>query len=174
MRRCRSKASHPTSQISGPGRMSHLSHLSHPSQMFAMFAVFPMFPLFAMFAMFPMFPLFAAFPRTRDARKKTKHREMRNSVSEARASARAYQPKRHSQSGIWNSNSRLKPRLKTQSRFTCFKCFRRFNCFRHFIRFTSFSRFRCICSWQKMKHPTSKETASPERTVALDFARGWL
>jgi len=69
-----------------------------------MFAVFPAFPMFAMFAM---------FPRTRDARKKTERQEMRNFVSEARASARAYQPKRHSQSGVWNSNSRLKPGLKT-------------------------------------------------------------
>ncbi len=33
----------------------------------------------------------------------------RNADAEARASARAYHPKRHSQSGIWNSIGRLKP-----------------------------------------------------------------
>ena len=81
MRRCQSQIRNPTSQISQLGRVSHLSHAS---QMFAMFPMFPVFPMFAVFAMFPV------FPRTRDARKKTKHHEMRNSVSEARASARAH------------------------------------------------------------------------------------
>jgi len=148
MRRCQSQVPNPTSQIS---RSGGVFHLSHASRMFAMFAVFPMFPMFVVFAMFPMFAMFAVFPRTRGAQKETERQEMRNSdpnvVSEARASARAYQPKRHSQFGIWNSNSRLKPGLKTHWRF---KCFKRFKCF---ISFTRFKRYRNIWPLQKMKHP---------------------
>ena len=91
---------------------------------------------------------------------------MRNADAEARASARAYHPKRHSQAGIWSSNSRLKPGLrtpeiwnlesgimnrrlkpglKTPRRFT------RFKCFRYFISFMCFNRFRNVWPRRKMK-----------------------
>ena len=112
--------------------------------------------------------------------KKTEHQEMRNAVSEARASARAYLRVRKSEYGIRNSNIRLKPGLKTfyhpvrqsgvhpslsrrgafgigNSRKPGLKTrsrfmrFTCFKCFRCFISFIRFNRFRCIHSWQKMK-----------------------
>jgi len=73
---------------------------------------------------------------------KTEHQQMRISVSEARASARAYRPTRSSEFSKAGTES---PRRFT--RFKCFKCFRRFICF---IRF---KRFRNIWPLQKMKHP---------------------
>ena len=148
MRRCRSQIRNPTSQISQLGRvfqMSRLSHLSHMSHLSQMLAMFPMFPAFPMFAAFAMFPMFAAFPRTRDARKKTERQKIWNLVSEARASARAQRRFGNAESGP--AIGRLKPGLKTRSRFTRFKCFRRF------ISFMRFKRYRNIWPLQKMKHP---------------------
>jgi len=124
-----------------------------------------MFAMFAAFPLFSMFAVFTVFSRTRDARKRTEHQEMRksevgsrNAVSEGRASGRAYHPMRAPKSGIWNLepgiwnlefgiwNSR-KPGLKTPGRF------RRFKCFRRFISFIRFNRFRNVPSPLKMKHP---------------------
>ena len=162
MRRCQSQIRNPTSQISQLGRVSHLSHAS---QMFAMFPMFPVFPMFAVFAMFPV------FPRTRDARKKTKHQEMRNSVSEARASARAHlrtwnlefrtrnllpprPPKRRPpllvKEGSFRNPEFSEAGTESPRRFTRFKCFK---CFRRFISFVRFNRFRNVWPLQKMKHP---------------------
>ena len=162
-------------------------------------------PLVQMFAMFPMFPLFAMFSRTRGAWKKKTEQQgmwnvefgMRNADAEARASARAYHPKRHSQSGIWNSNSRLKPGLRTfyhpvrrsgvhpsLSRRGAFGIwnpdpqkpglktsdrFTRFKCFRHFISFTRFKRFRNIWPRRKMKQIGGKQQGVPGRAVEICF-----
>ncbi len=176
MRRCNSQFPNPTSQIARPGRL------------FQMFAMFPMFP---MFSMFPMFAMFAMFSRTRDARKKTERREMRNADAEARASARAYHPKRHSQAGIWSSNSRLKPELRTfyhpvrrsgvhpslsrrgafgirdprKPRLKSRSRFTCFKCFRHFTSFIRFKRFRNVWPRRKMKQSRSEYGRSrPIRT----------
>jgi hypothetical protein len=40
------------------------------------FHVFEMFEMFELFEVFPLFEMFALFPRTRNARKKTKHARM--------------------------------------------------------------------------------------------------
>ena len=99
-------------QRTNSGRAFHLSHSIQSFQMFAVFAVFPMF------AMFPMFP---AFPRTRDARKKTEHKEMRNVVSETRASARAF----HSMRSLEFS----KAETQNAEAFHTFHAFHRFQVF---------------------------------------------
>ncbi len=150
----------PQSQILNPGRLF---------QMFAMFPMFSMFPLFAMFAM---------FSRTPDARKK--NRTARNVECGIRnAECRCGGPRvskgltSKATFPIWNLEFKQPAEAGTQNPER-FRRFKRFTNFRHFISFIRFNRFRNVWPRRKMKHPTSKETASPARPAARVFARGWL